>query len=447
MSVVQVALPIPKRQLFDYLNPGPQIAVGSRVSVPFGRRNLIGIAMANLSESEYEAGKLKAVESLIDPSPIFSPTLLKLCKWLSQYYQHPIGEVLSTAIPAALRKGESCEPQPLTFLALTDLGEQTDIASLSRSPKQQTLFDLLKDGEKSLLSCREIASTQVINGLLEKQLITKVERPLQYSTAWRDNLSVSDKPVANIQQALAIEGINLNASGFHPYLLEGVTGSGKTEVYLQCIEEVLKNGKQVLVLVPEIGLTPQTVTRFEKRFGLEVGILHSNLNDNERLQVWQRSQVGELAIIIGTRSAIFTPMKYPGMLIVDEEHDGSYTSSKMACVTMRRDLAIVRGKEEDIPVILGSATPSLESLNNALQGKYQHFVLQDRAANASHTRQHILDIKGQPLAIGPGTRHDQYHQTAFATGQSGNVVYQSPRLRACIGLSQLWVCRRVSTLQ
>ena len=399
MSVVQVALPIPKRQLFDYLNPGPEIAVGSRVLVPFGRRSLIGIVMANTAESDYQLDKLKAIENVIDTTPALTCELITLCKWLSQYYQHPIGEVLTTALPAVLRKGESSEPRPLTFLMLTELGEQTDISALSRSPKQQILFEFLKDGEKSLVLCRERVNTTVINGLIDKGLAQKVERAAQYNTQWRTHLHVAAKPTANIQQALAIEGINQNLGGFHPFLLEGVTGSGKTEVYLQCIEEVLKLGKQVLVLVPEIGLTPQTVMRFEKRFGLEVGILHSNLNDNERLQVWQRSQAGELAIVIGTRSAIFTPLKYPGMLIVDEEHDGSYKQQDGLRYSAR-DLAIVRGKDENIPVILGSATPSLESLNNALQGRYQHFVLQQRAGNASHTRQNVLDIKGQPLQSG-----------------------------------------------
>ena len=399
MSVVRIALPIPMRREFDYLIAGNSPAVGCRVRVPFGNRQMVGMVMGHADESDVDHDKLKAIDEVLDLSPVMSPLLLKLCRWLSQYYQHPLGDVIFTALPVLLRKGEPATAKPVEYLMATQLGLETELDSLKRALKQQALMTTLQQGELAFSLAREQSSSAIIKALIDKSLVEKQEKIPETRSNWREQLRIAEKPMANVQQSLAITGITQQGTGYETFLLEGVTGSGKTEVYLQCIESVLLRGQQVLVLVPEIGLTPQTVGRFRDRFGIDVGVLHSNLSDSERLLVWQQAAAGDIGIVIGTRSAIFTPLKSPGMLIVDEEHDASYKQQDGLRYSAR-DLAVVRAREEDIPLILGTATPSLESLNNALQKRYQHFTLHERAGSASHTQQKVLDITGQPLQFG-----------------------------------------------
>lgn len=399
MTIVQVALPIPTRQLFDYLHEGDSLAEGVRVRVPFGNRSMIGLVLANITESSMQANKLKAVCEVLDDAPVINSVTLKLCKWLSHYYHHPIGEVVHTALPVALRKGQSCEPKAITYFRACQVDEEQQCILLGSAKKQKMLLTFLADKEIERYQVRQHYSAAVINALTKKGLIEMVEKQPPSLAPWQTNLQISDKPRANTEQSLAITGISHQINEYATFLLEGVTGSGKTEVYLQSIEPVLEQGKQVLILVPEIGLTPQTVGRFKRRFGVDVGVLHSNLTDNERLLVWQQSRAGQIGIVIGTRSAIFTPMKNPGMIIVDEEHDGSYKQQDGLRYNAR-DLAVLLAKEHNIPLILGSATPSFESLNNALQKRYQHLILGDRAGNAAHAKQNILDIKNQPLQHG-----------------------------------------------
>jgi primosomal protein N' (replication factor Y) len=399
MNIVLVALPIPKRQLFEYQLGEHKAVPGVRVRVPFGPRKLIGVVIECKNDAVWDKGKLKVVEQVLDDEPLFSAVQLKLCLWLSQYYQHPLGEVLATAMPVALRKGEPSQIKAVNYWRLSELGRSTEADSLGKAVKQGLLFALLQQGECSEAELREETTTSVRNALEKKGLIESFAKTPEVDLHWQQTIKIGQKPLANVEQALAITGIEQQLGGFATFLLEGVTGSGKTEVYLQSIESVLAKGRQVLILVPEIGLTPQTVQRFRQRFGLAVGVLHSNLTDAERLVVWQQSRTGQLAMVIGTRSAIFTPMLRPGMIIVDEEHDGSYKQQD-GLRYHARDLAVMRAREENIPLLLGSATPSLESLNNALSGKYQHFILQHRAANALHAKQQVHDIRNQNLQTG-----------------------------------------------
>lgn len=398
MTIVHVALPVPKRQTFDYLVEGDAPEAGCRVVVPFGNRTMLGVALGDpvgpVSPGEH---KLKRLEKQLDTEPLFSPPLLKLCLWLSRYYQHPVGDVLQTAMPAALRKGEDSEPKPLTWLAAPD--KDIDTSALSRAPKQKQLLERIITQDMLLSDARLTYSDAVINALVEKDLLRKTLKRNTPQTDWHESVKPADKPKANVQQALAITTICSKLNEYSCTLLEGVTGSGKTEVYLQAIEEVLMAGKQVLVLVPEIGLTPQTVSRFERRFNIPVGVLHSGLTDNERLAVWQQARSGEVGIVIGTRSAIFTPLAQPGMIIVDEEHDNSYKQQD-GLRYHARDLAVMRAKEERVPLVLGSATPSLESLNNGLSARYQHVQLHQRAGSAVLTRQQLMDIRSQPVVGG-----------------------------------------------
>ncbi|TRY29096.1 primosomal protein N' [Aliiglaciecola sp. M165] len=398
MHIIQVALPIPKRQLFDYLCQSADLMPGCRVWVGFGPRKLVGIVLGYTDHSEH-FDKLKSVSEIIDTTPVLDSSLLSICGWLAKYYHHPIGEVLHTALPVALRKGESDQPKPIDYIQLVDKNSADTLTALGRAKKQIELYGMLSEGPISLSAIRQHFSDAVINALQNKGLAEKCSKEPQFLPVKWPTQAIFDKPKANVEQALAISTITGKLDQYGCYLLDGVTGSGKTEVYLQSIEEVLIQKKQILILVPEIGLTPQTVTRFEQRFGLEVGILHSNLTDNERLMVWQKCRRGELAMVIGTRSAIFTPMKSPGMIIVDEEHDASYKQQD-GLRYHARDLAVVRAKELNIPLVLGSATPCLETLNNAISLKYHHLSLSQRAGAATMAKQNVLDITNQPLQSG-----------------------------------------------
>ncbi|MFA3791531.1 primosomal protein N' [Aliiglaciecola sp. SL4] len=398
MPIYQVALPLPKRQLFDYLYEHTGLQPGCRVRVPFGPRELIGIIISTTEDSPF-LNKLKPITQVIDQQPVIDQTLLSLCNWLAGYYHHPIGEVMHTVLPVALRKGESDKPKPIQVLSLIEGNQAVIPEQLNRAKKQRELYIELLERAIPVSSLKQTYTDTVIKGLVEKN-IAKFESVDEQDEAMEFSLPETiEKPQPNVEQALAITAISQSLAKYRCFLLEGITGSGKTEVYLQSIEEVLKNHKQVLILVPEIGLTPQTVKRFEKRFEIKVGILHSNLTDNERLAVWQKSRSGKLGIIIGTRSSIFTPMARPGMIIVDEEHDASYKQQD-GLKYNARDLAVIRAKEHKIPLILGSATPSLESLNNALTGRYQLLQLHQRAGNALQAKQSVLDITNQPLTAG-----------------------------------------------
>jgi primosomal protein N' (replication factor Y) len=415
LQVIQVAIPVPMPQLFDYkidslcpsnvavANTSHTVLVGCRVLVPFGPRKCVGIIVRVDVESEYEIKKLKSVVEVLDHTAVCSEQMLTLGKWMSEYYHYPIGEVLHTLLPAALRKQQSGKTKAAIateiYLQLDPKSTAHDDVDelLARSVKQFDLYRELEKGPQRLSIVKQQFTTAIIKALTDKGLIEKVD-VIEKPNDWKTQLSVSDKPLPNVDQAMAISTINL-ASGFDTMLIEGVTGSGKTEVYLQIIEPLLAEGKQILILVPEIGLTPQTVGRFERRFGIRVGTLHSNLNDTERLQVWQQAKDGSLGIIIGTRSSIFTEMKNPGMIIVDEEHDESFKQQDNLKYHAR-DIAVYRAKQLNIPLVLGSATPSLESLHNALEKKYRHILLPNRAGSATMPSQRLMNIKGQPMQYG-----------------------------------------------
>ena len=310
--------------------------------------------------------------------------------------------MLFQALPVKLRNGESAVKNDRTFWRITGLGKQAlESGELKRAKKQIEALNLLlmQDLEKGN---NEISSA-IWSALKGKDYVEEIIVPTEQKS-WQQALG--DNPLVNLdnrltlnkQQALAFSQL-LFQEGFNVWLLEGVTGSGKTEIYLQYIEEVLKKGKQVLVLVPEIGLTPQTVRRFQARFNVEIDVLHSNLNDTQRLNVWERARTGQSAIVIGTRSALFTQFSDLGLIILDEEHDGSFKQQD-GWRYHARDLGIVLAQKLNIPILLGSATPSLESVNNVKNGKYHHLVLSKRARNATALRQFVIDLKHQRIQNG-----------------------------------------------
>ena len=403
MNIVRVALAVPLPRFFDYLYaPDLTPIVGGRVLVPFGSQKRVGIVVDLPASSDVAKEKLKPIIDVLDAESLFNSTTWDWLAWSANYYRAALGDVLFQALPVKLRNGESAVKNDRTFWRITDLGKQAlESGELKRAKKQIEALNLLltQDLEKGN---NEISSA-IWSALKGKDYVEEIIVPTEQKS-WQQTLgnnplvNLDNRLTLNKQQALAFSQL-LFQEGFNVWLLEGVTGSGKTEIYLQYIEEVLKKGKQVLVLVPEIGLTPQTVRRFQARFNVEIDVLHSNLNDTQRLNVWERARTGQSAIVIGTRSALFTQFSDLGLIILDEEHDGSFKQQD-GWRYHARDLGIVLAQKLNIPILLGSATPSLESVNNVQNGKYHHLVLSKRAGNATALRQFVIDLKHQRIQNG-----------------------------------------------
>ncbi|WP_339868774.1 primosomal protein N' [Pseudohongiella nitratireducens] len=355
-GIARVAVPSPLRRLFDYLIPAnTHVQPGIRVRVPFGSRELTGIIVAIVDQSDIETSQLRPITEVLDHDELIPSHLLDLWLWAANYYQHPVGDALHSLLPAGLRKKSAAS-----------------IRSHHSDPSQP-----------------EITPTD------------------------------TDIPTPNNQQDEAIRAVNDSSGQFNSFLLDGVTGSGKTEVYLQCIDHILKQDKQAVMLVPEISLTPQTIERFRQRFSAAIAILHSGLTPRQRLNAWLEAASGVARIIIGTRSALFTPMAQPGLIIIDEEHDASFKQQDGFRYSAR-DLAVLRARHESIPVILGSATPSLESLYNANTGRYRHIQLTQRAGTASMPTFQLVDTRRQLSE--PGLSSDLLLATARHLKQGGQVL-------------------------
>ncbi len=380
---VQVAVPVYLNDCFDYQVSAEQYAqaeIGARVAVSFGRQNLVGVIVKKIPIDEPIDShfKLKAITELLDDHAILDSKVLNLLTWSSQYYQFPIGEVIQTALPTLLRQGK-----PYDLLArvwkVIDLHAEDKV---KRSEKQQDAYKILKLHPKGTqenilnLSGIETATLKV----LEKKAI--IQFALEPQNTQPEPVQLAQLPLTpNEDQKKAIQTILKALKKYQAFLLDGLTGSGKTEVYLQVMHEVLKQGKQVLVLVPEIGLTPQTISRFQSRFHCNIALLHSGLNDSKRLQAWQHAQTGKASIILGTRSAIYTPLPNLGLIILDEEHDLSFKQQE-GFRYHARDVALYRAHLENCPIILGSATPSIESYYLARQEKLTRIELNQRAGVA-----------------------------------------------------------------
>lgn len=403
MKIVRVVLAVPLPRLFDYLFPDDvSLQIGTRVLVPFGTQKRVAIVADFPTKSDVPEDKLKTILQPLDLAPLFTPIYWDWLHWAANYYQAGLGDVLFQALPVKLRNGESAMKNDRTFWQITDAGKNAlEQGLLKRSKKQAEALQCLSEtdlekGNNNFSSA--IWSALKAKGFIEE--ITIKTNPLSWQQNLGDNpiFNAENRLTLNKQQALAFSQL-LFHSGFNVWLLDGVTGSGKTEIYLQYIEEILKSGKQVLVLVPEIGLTPQTVHRFKTRFNVEIDVLHSNLTDTQRLYVWDRARSGQSAIVIGTRSALFTQFSNLGAIILDEEHDASYKQQD-SWRYHARDLAIVLAQKLNIAVLMGSATPSLESINNVQNGKYQHLVLSKRAGNSTALRHFVIDLKNQNIQNG-----------------------------------------------
>ncbi|MBH0422319.1 primosomal protein N' [Salmonella enterica] len=401
MSVAHVALPVPLPRTFDYLLPEGGVAkAGCRVRVPFGKQQeRVGIVVSISDHSELPLDELKSVIEILDNEPIFSPSIWRLLLWAADYYHHPLGDVLFHALPVLLRQGKPASNAPLWYWFATEEGQAVDINSLKRSAKQQQALAALRQGKIWRYQVAELDFTDATLQTLRRKGLCELASETPAFTDWRERYAVAGERLRNTEQATAVGAIHSASDGFSAWLLAGVTGSGKTEVYLSVLENVLAQGKQALVMVPEIGLTPQTIARFRERFNAPVEVLHSGLNDSERLSAWLKAKNGEAAIVIGTRSSLFTPFKNLGVIVIDEEHDSSYKQQE-GWRYHARDLAVYRAHSEQIPIILGSATPALETLCNVRQKKYRMLRLTRRAGNARPALQHVLDLKGQRLQAG-----------------------------------------------
>ena len=394
--ILKVAVNVPLSRLFDYRAPAgaPAPAVGARVLVPFGRRRLTGVVMGLSNESDIDASKLKSAIEILDDEPLMSDDDLWLVRFTSDYYHHPIGEVVAAGLPTLLRKGGALVPT-LEFIVATDQGEAADLDALERrAPRQAELLATLRDAGGDGLDAETLNDTienwrRALKPLLEKGLAIRAERAAIGGTAV-EVAAATPGPALNEAQQEAVQAVS-SAVGFGAFVLDGVTGSGKTEVYLELIRRSIDAGRQALVLVPEIGLTPQLIDRFRTRLGFEPALLHSGLTDVERLDAWRRARLGDAPLVVGTRSAVFTPMPKLGLVIVDEEHDASFKQQEGLRYSAR-DLAIARAKRACGAALLGSATPTLELLKHCRDGNYSRLALPERAGGARPPRVRTVDF-------------------------------------------------------
>ena len=341
--ILRVAVLTNVRKLFDYLPPLENeipIEVGLRVLIPFRNKDKVGMIVEIIDQTDCRPEKLKHALAILDAKPLFPATLFKLIQWASQYYQTALGEAFEAALPARLRK----------------------VSLLHSKPKKSKIR-------------------------LEENFSNQEKSPSE------------NEIVLNEAQRKAIEAIQQHLGKFETFLLDGITGSGKTQVYSETIARVLALGQQALILIPEIGLTPQLLSRFQTRFNVPIVCLNSSLTEKQRLEAWEKARTGTAPIVIGTRSAVFVPLKAPGIFICDEEHDPSFKQQE-GFRYHARDLIIMRASLENCPVILGSATPSMETLNNAHNGRFQHLKLINRAGNARLPTLQVLDIRHQRLKEG-----------------------------------------------
>ena len=387
---VLVAVDLSLDKLFEYRvaeGMKKELAVGQLLLVPFGHRQIRAFLMKINDEAVQRSGnyELKEVIAIVDKTPFFSPQLIELCKNIAKWTASPLESVLHSAIPAAVLKPGARAKEQLYVEAVP--GKDCTALPERRRWLYEQLVRLTGGWMRQLTA--ELATTPASL----KRLASEGYAIIEERQVRRDPLKASrilpSKPLElNEEQRSSLEMINAAAK---PVLLFGVTGSGKTEVYLQAMARSLSEGKGAIIMVPEISLTPQTVQRFASRFGSKIAVLHSALSDGERYDEWHRIRSGEALVVVGPRSAVFAPVKNLGLIIVDEEHDTSYKQDEMPRYNAR-DVAVLRGKLEGARVVLGSATPSLESWHNVATGKYQKAVMLKRAGISKLPIVHIVDM-------------------------------------------------------
>jgi primosomal protein N' (replication factor Y) len=391
--ILRVALDTPLRRVFDYRVPpglgGEAPPPGVRIKVPFGRRQLIGILIGTAPSSAVPPSKLKSASAILDEQPVFDPVTFALLCWSAEYYHHPIGEVFAAALPVSLREGQPTRGGRETWGLDAAGRRELEAPADRRAPRRRALLAWLDaNGPATAERIGREFSSNLLRAAAARGWVAAARTPAAILP-----LELRPSPVELTEpQDAVVAAITGSLGRFSPHLLYGVTGSGKTEVYLRAIATAVGDGGQVLVLVPEISLTPQLVERFRARFGAGVVVLHSALPPAERRDAWRAAHGGQARIVIGTRSAVFTSMPRLALIVVDEEHDASYKQQEGFRYSAR-DLAVMRAQRAAVPIVLGSATPSLESLQNALQGRYSKLLLPQRAGAARAPRLALVDLK------------------------------------------------------
>ncbi len=433
LPILRVALDLPARQLFDYLRDAPGTAVsstghaaalsanaqpGARVRVPFGRQTRIGVVLESAATSDVPAAKLRPALEVLDATPVFDAALLRLLRWAADYYHHPVGEVAAAALPRMAREGARATPLIEHWQITRDGLAALAGNALARAPRQRALMQHLQlrdsisadDLQDFHHHWRAAARPLAARGWIassEQPLAAPAPKAAQASEAAAGTQSVCEAnaatvaaPTLSAEQQAAVAAIDAQSGSFTCFLLHGLTGSGKTEVYLHAVAAVLARDQRALILVPEIGLTPQLVSRFAARFAQPLAVLHSGLADTQRLVAWRRCLSGEARIVLGTRSAVLAPVPDLGLIVIDEEHDSSFKQQDGGFRYSARDLALVRAQHAGIPIVLGSATPSLESLHNATLGRYQRLELPRRANQAPPPLLTLVDLRQEKLTAG-----------------------------------------------
>ena len=398
-NVYQVCIPHTHRDYFDYeVEEGLMPVIGARVWVPFRNQTRLGVVVKQ-GPAQKPGSLLKKISSIIDEQALITEDLLTLCFWIGSYYQSPLSEVLPLAIPKKYRLGQACQLPMGDFYQLIMPIEEAGKLIPKRARKQLELIDFLnaqtEPVSKQKLSQNGFNSSQLM-ALLSAQIISLSQ---QIVIPEKTSQPTSPPLALNPEQAVAVTAITAHLQRYQCFLLQGVTGSGKTEVYLQVIAQVLQSGKQILILVPEIGLTPQLLSRFTARFNQPIAVIHSNLNESERQIAWQLAKENRVQMVIGTRSSIFTPMPNLGLIIIDEEHDSSLKQMEGVRYSAR-DTALMRAHLANIPIILGSATPSLESVHNGKQNKYTLLRLNHKAMSTTPLHYQLIDLRSQVLQNG-----------------------------------------------
>ncbi|HEV7992544.1 MAG TPA: primosomal protein N' [Gemmatimonadaceae bacterium] len=422
--LIDVALSLPLFRTFSYRVPDGLSGCtepGARVLVPFRNKQQIGIVMG---EAEAREGvTYKDVAAAPDAEPVIDPPMLALCKWIADYYIVPLGVALRCALPALLTGASAPTPSRKTRRVLQIGHELPSLMRrdriFARAPQQRALYELLEElGGRATVEhlAEQLAfSASVLRGLVARGLAEIVEETIARDPFLSRERRAPDAHEPTHPQRRAIHRLSVAKPG-HVALLHGVTGSGKTLVYLELLRRVvLEEGKSAIVLVPEIALTPQTVDRFRAVFGDQIAVLHSALSDGERYDAWLALRRGEKRIAVGARSAVFAPLRNLGAIVVDEEHEGSYKQGE-APRYHAREVAIVRARAEGAVVVLGSATPSLESWTNAQSGKYELLTLPDRAGGAKLPKVAVVDLRGERAKAPPSDIPDA--DAAFAMAVS-----------------------------
>ena len=390
--LLRVAVPAPLTDALDYRWPGPGAPPtrGCRVRVPLGRSQRIGVVIAHTRQSELPPEKLKAVIEAVDTEPVIASDLLATLQWCADYYHHPIGAVMSQALPVLLRRGRSPVQAPQGPWELSPAGSARDVNTVRRRARRQAeALELLHRAGSA--GDREFRAAGIASEVLRRMSDRGWIRRRTGHTPTGPAQSRDTPPQLTDEQQHCLDAIAAAPDGFRTFLLQGVTGSGKTEVYMRLIARQLAAGRQSVLLVPEIGLTPQLISRLRKRFATKLAVMHSGLPAATRLDAWQAVRTGKAKLVVGTRSAVFAPFPHPGLIIVDEEHDPSYKQQDGFRYSAR-DLAVVRARQLNIPVLLASATPSLESVHNAVRGQYRPLTISRRIGAAGIPAMRFIDL-------------------------------------------------------